>query len=301
MLQVIPKFILNFLSYLYRLNKSPSLKISGDEYMKWYYAERKKPFGPIDENEFRSLIENGTITPITLVWRSGMKEWQPLSEVSVPETAKPEEKKDVEVPAELRVFEEVETEYEPVENFLDCSACGQEFDRLEMIFYRNQWICPSCKALSAEKPEDTKPIAAGGLQYGDFWVRAVAKIIDVFILGSIGMFISFFLGFFIAPTYDSEVSMTFNILANFVQIVIAVSYTTYFLGKYSATPGKMACHLKVVTPVGGKISYSQACYRYFAEILSSLIFCIGYLMAIFDKQRRTLHDRIAGTRVVKSH
>jgi uncharacterized RDD family membrane protein YckC len=270
--------------------------------MKWYYAERKKPFGPIDEKEFQGLIEHGIIMPDTLVWRSGMKEWKPLSEVNLTkEVPDPKEIAETEKPAEFKSVEEVETEYESVESLSDCSQCGKEFDRHEMIFYRNQWICPPCKALLTEKPQDSTTIEAGGLQYAGFWVRAGAKVIDIFILWTIGMLISIFLGFFISPTYDPEVSMTFPILANLFQIVIAVTYTTYFLGKYSATPGKMACHLKVVTPDGGKVSYSQACYRYFAEIISSLIFCIGYLIAIFDAERRTLHDRIAGTRVVRNH
>jgi hypothetical protein len=61
--------------------------------MKWYYAERKKPFGPIDEKEFQGLIEHGIIMPDTLVWRSGMKEWKPLSEVNLTkEVPDPKEK-----------------------------------------------------------------------------------------------------------------------------------------------------------------------------------------------------------------
>jgi uncharacterized RDD family membrane protein YckC len=252
--------------------------------MKWYYAERKKPFGPIDEKEFQSMIDNGIIMPDTLVWRSGMKEWKPLSEVSLTEPTDNRETDVTEEPAtakavepaktkavEEKTFEEVETDYEPVEN-----------------------------SIMAEKPSDST-MAAGKMQYADFWVRAGAKIIDIFILWTIGIMVTFFLGFFVSPTYDPEVSMTFPVLANIFQLIIAVTYTTYFLGKYSATPGKMACHLKVVTPDGGKVSYSQAGYRYFAEIISSLIFGIGYLIAIFDIERRTLHDRIAGTRVVRNH
>ncbi|HET6371045.1 MAG TPA: RDD family protein, partial [Nitrospiria bacterium] len=42
-----------------------------------------------------------------------------------------------------------------------------------------------------------------------------------------------------------------------------------------------------------------ACGRYFAEILSGIILCIGYIMAAFDDEKRALHDRICGTRVIK--
>ncbi len=267
--------------------------------MKWYYAERKKPIGPIDEEQFQSLIDNGTIKPDTLIWRSGMKEWKPLSEVNIAEIGASEETTEYEKHEEIKTVEEVEAEYEPVDNLMVCSQCGKEFDRQEMILYQDHWICPLCKVIPEERAEEAS-VAGEGLQYANFWVRAGAKLIDIFILWTIGMFVTFFLGFFISPSYDPEGSMTFPILANFFQLIIAVSYTTYFLGKYSATPGKMACHLKVVTPDGGKVSYSQACYRYFAEIISSLIFCIGYLIAIFDIERRTLHDRIAGTRVVRN-
>jgi len=73
-----------------------------------------------------------------------------------------------------------------------------------------------------------------------------------------------------------------------------------YLGRYGATPGKMAVKIRVVTPDGGPISYGRATGRFFADILSGMICYIGYLMVAFDKeQRRALHDHICGTRVVK--
>jgi uncharacterized RDD family membrane protein YckC len=84
-----------------------------------------------------------------------------------------------------------------------------------------------------------------------------------------------------------------------VSMVVAAVYQIFFLGKFGATPGKMALRLRVVTPTGGKISYARACGRYFAEILSSIILCIGYIMAAFDDQKRALHDYICNTRVIR--
>jgi uncharacterized RDD family membrane protein YckC len=80
--------------------------------------------------------------------------------------------------------------------------------------------------------------------------------------------------------------------------VIAIGYETFFIGKYGATPGKMACKIKVVTADGGKVSYLLAFGRYFAKVLSSLTCLIGYIMAAFDDEKRALHDRICNTRVV---
>jgi uncharacterized RDD family membrane protein YckC len=76
-------------------------------------------------------------------------------------------------------------------------------------------------------------------------------------------------------------------------------YTIFFLGKYGATPGKMVCRLVVVTAEGGKITYARAAGRFFAEILSALICYVGYLLAAFDEEKKTLHDRICDTRVVQ--
>jgi uncharacterized RDD family membrane protein YckC len=90
------------------------------------------------------------------------------------------------------------------------------------------------------------------------------------------------------------------VISNLLQIAIAAAYTTWLLGRYGATLGKMACKIKVVTPDGGSVSYARALGRYFAEILSAMIFSIGYIMAAFDDQKRTLHDRICNTRVVKT-
>jgi uncharacterized RDD family membrane protein YckC len=38
--------------------------------------------------------------------------------------------------------------------------------------------------------------------------------------------------------------------------------------------------------------------RFSAEILSGLIFYIGYIMVAFDSEKRALHDRICNTRVI---
>jgi uncharacterized RDD family membrane protein YckC len=82
-------------------------------------------------------------------------------------------------------------------------------------------------------------------------------------------------------------------------VVALISYEIFFLGKYGATPGKMACKIRVVTGEGDSITYGRAAGRAFAERLSGLICYIGYLMVAFDSsQKRALHDRICNTRVI---
>ena len=57
--------------------------------------------------------------------------------------------------------------------------------------------------------------------------------------------------------------------------------------------------LKIVRPDGAPITYLRAFGRYFAEILSTLILFIGFMMAGWDEEKRALHDRICDTRVIR--
>ena len=83
-----------------------------------------------------------------------------------------------------------------------------------------------------------------------------------------------------------------------IRLALSLAYEVYFLTTKGATPGKMAVGLKVTTADGGPISVGLAVGRYFAKILSSLTLCIGFIIAGFDREKRSLHDHICGTRVV---
>jgi len=165
-----------------------------------------------------------------------------------------------------------------------------------MIHYGNSWVCATCKPTFFQKIREGLPVG-GELAYADFWIRARAKIIDWIIIGIVSFLILTSIGFIMAGSFFR---LPVFIISNLIRIVFAAAYTTWFLGKFAATPGKMACRLKVVTSTGRRISYRRALGRHFAAILSGLILSIGYLMAAFDHQKRTLHDRICNTRVVKA-
>jgi uncharacterized RDD family membrane protein YckC len=98
---------------------------------------------------------------------------------------------------------------------------------------------------------------------------------------------------------EAKVSWEFFGVQQFIGLLIPALYGTWFIGRFAATPGKMACGLRVVTADAGQVSYARALGRHFAEYLSSLILTIGYIMAAFDSEKRGLHDRICNTRVVR--
>ncbi|KPA12599.1 RDD domain containing protein [Candidatus Magnetomorum sp. HK-1] len=136
-----------------------------------------------------------------------------------------------------------------------------------------------------------------GLIYAGFWPRFFAKLIDWAICGLI---ISVF---HVSESYDNSViivSNHFNFLFfSFIKWCIPALYTVIFLVNYNATPGKMAFSLKVISKNQKQLSYGIALARYLMEIISAFIFFLGYMISIFDAQKRTLHDRICHTYVVK--
>jgi uncharacterized RDD family membrane protein YckC len=150
---------------------------------------------------------------------------------------------------------------------------------------------------------------SGPFNYAGFWIRFGAYIIDAIILGIANFIFQAIYSLVIDlpdmsdalvnnPQMFREFIFSFMILF-LVQFAIAVGYPTFFVGKYSATPGKMACGLKVIRPDGSRVSYLRALARYLAQILSGLILCIGFLMIAFDDECRSLHDRICDTRVIR--
>ena len=85
-----------------------------------------------------------------------------------------------------------------------------------------------------------------------------------------------------------------------IGIGIGLSYEIIFVRKFDATPGKMALGIKLLRPDGSKLSVGRIVGRYFANYLNVFTLLIGYIILVFDDERRALHDRICDTRVIKS-
>lgn len=190
-----------------------------------------------------------------------------------------------------------------------CVVSGRSHPRREMIQYEKKWI-------SAERREEffqrqREGIAQPGqFIYGDFWPRFRAKFVDGFIhfvMGAIinvGLALALFdsANYFAAPArfVGTPQLLKFQVLSNLISVLLGVAYAWFFLSRYSATPGKMLLGLKVVRADGSALSTGRIIGRHFAEWLSSLTLVIGYVIAASDAERRTLHDRICDTRVIKA-
>jgi len=145
---------------------------------------------------------------------------------------------------------------------------------------------------------DAQPAGAAQVAYGGFWIRLVAYIIDAILISLVFGVVTAIFGVRYMDMDDmSQIDPTVNLLS------LAVAWLYFALMESSergATVGKMAMGLRVVTDDGRRLSFMNATGRYFAKILSALIFCIGFIMIAFTERKRGLHDMIASTLVIKT-
>jgi uncharacterized RDD family membrane protein YckC len=141
-----------------------------------------------------------------------------------------------------------------------------------------------------ESPPPPPPLSLPSLgsahfSYGGFWIRTLAALIDSLILGVAA--------FFLRPRLG-EIAPLITFVGNWLYFSLMESSGS------QATVGKVVCGLRVTDTQGQRISFGRATGRYFAKVLSALTLFIGYLMVGWTRQKRGLHDFIAGTLVVRA-
>jgi len=252
--------------------------------MNLYYADGGRQVGPIDKTELQSLIKNRKVDSQTLVWQPGMQGWEKLG---------------LFVRRKAHGGSQAVQTASPVKQSL-CSECGQTFAENDMIRFAEAWVCAGCKPLFVQKIKEGVTIA-GEMEYAGFWIRVGAWFIDYIILAIVSAIVYVPLTFMGFSSFDEPAAFAIiQLVSGVLNFIIPAVYESWFVGKYAATPGKMACKLKVVMSEGDPVSFARAIGRHFAKYISGLILGIGYIMAGFDEQKRALHDRICDTRVIKS-
>ena len=253
--------------------------------MNWYYALNGQQQGPVNEAELQRLLQAGTINLNTLVWREGLADWQPIS------SAMPNSSSGTPTPPPT-----------PTSNLTE--VAGVQFNIENKDIYVQQMR--------------EGVLYNANQEYAGFWIRLVAKFIDgivqnIFFYGL--MFILSLLGLDLMSTFQSMEQLQgqgeptpeqITQLLSAIGLMTAVGfgfqilYNAIMIGKFGATVGKMAFRLKVVNADNTPVSMGKAFGRAFADVVSGFTCMIGYVIAAFDSQKRSLHDHIASTRVIVS-
>lgn len=253
--------------------------------MQWYYANDGQRLGPVPHAELERLVQTGTIVADTLVWRQGMDRWQTLAEVKA---------------ADPSLINDAPPPLPPPEP----EAAGEA-------------AAPARRPMRLEPDEG--PAAPEVLLYAGFWRRAGAFLVDLAVWFAVWQILS---NIVVAQFFPEAVPLAERIAASgggrayqpsqeemmllfqlmgilmLVGLVLAIIYDAVFLLRFSATPGKLLCGLRVVHATGRPIGFIRIVARCLAKILSGFTLGIGYLIAAFDDQKRGLHDYVCGTRVI---
>jgi uncharacterized RDD family membrane protein YckC len=262
--------------------------------MNWHYVYQGQQAGPVTEEELLTLVREGKLSEETLVWREGMPNWIAFHQAGLPTASAAPQAPPLIPPAPLNPNEVV------------CVECRRIFPIDETIPHGNVRVCAGCKPVFLQKLAEGARLNSAELEYAGFWIRFAAKLIDGLILGvPVGVIFAVTMmsgGISSTPGRPPTAANIFGpFLLMFLRVgvlALKVGYEIFFLGKYGATPGKMVCKLQAVSSDGTRFTYGRATGRAFAEILSAWTCYIGYLIVVFDGQKRALHDHICNTRVV---
>ena len=86
------------------------------------------------------------------------------------------------------------------------------------------------------------------------------------------------------------------------QVYLVIVAGLYFVAQWvrgGQTLPMKTWHLKLVSSDDRAVSLRQAAVRYAAALGGLALFGAGFLWALVDRDRRFLHDRLAGTRLVR--
>ena len=158
----------------------------------------------------------------------------------------------------------------------------------------------------APTPEYVAPPA-----YAGFWIRVLASIIDSLVLTP--LYIPLAIRMIDRMNITSSTSIT---SIDFAQVsgevigwtlvlqFVRYAYEFVMIGQWNATVGKFAVGIRVRRMDGSPATWREAALRPLLELIIgvlkiSLASLLDDLWMLWDKQKQTLHDKVASTIVVK--
>jgi uncharacterized RDD family membrane protein YckC len=144
----------------------------------------------------------------------------------------------------------------------------------------------------ADPVKDGAPLGAPGVRLG-------AAAIDHLLLAGVDAVVIYFTTRIAGLAMGGWAALPPAPMVAFL-LMLKLSYFAAFTAVGGQTIGKMALGLRVVGADRLPIDGALAVKRTLAGAVSGLLLGLGFVPAFFDGERRTLHDRVARTRVVSS-
>ena len=138
-------------------------------------------------------------------------------------------------------------------------------------------------------------------------VRFFAVFLDAMVMALFAFVLVFVFGLFVGILGQSDSGLLQTMagivgaIVYLILILFQFFYYGYFWSRNGQSPGKKLLGVQVVQTGGGNLSFLMAGLRgTLGYWISGLIFGLGFIWAIFDANNETWHDKIFGTKVVRS-
>ncbi|MSQ32604.1 MAG: hypothetical protein EXR59_05185 [Dehalococcoidia bacterium] len=172
-----------------------------------------------------------------------------------------------------------------------CSACGAVNEESDRFCFK----CglPLGAATQASRREHVR---AG------FMIRLGAYLVDQIVLFLVGFVLLSIFMEAINPgitANQDELTVLQQVIIYTAGVAINIVYYTISIGKWGRTIGKRIFGLQVLTADGKKVGYLRAFVRFLCYYVDFLTLFFGFFMIAWNKDRRGLHDLLAGTIVIR--
>ena len=232
-----------------------------------HYGIRGQRFGPVDLHTFVERIRAGQLSAEDFVWDDDLDDWIPLRRYAVL----------------LASLEE---------------AIPDELDPED----------PRLHPLGSDPEGEVAELVPAG-----FALRLVAFVIDNLVL-LIPMMVwsAFFQNItgtdpvtieMILEASEAELDALldqYTLLSGGAFLIQGIYHALLESSPWQATLGKRALGIRVTNENGERIGIVRAFARHFGRLLCQITFMIGYLMILLTARGQGLHDRVAGTLVVRN-
>jgi len=133
----------------------------------------------------------------------------------------------------------------------------------------NPYAAPTAPVADTGVPDNAFANAEQEVEYGGFWRRVGAQVLDALILAPLGLLAYF----------GAQFSRLFYLYWLVPSVLIALFYSVYLVRRYGGTPGKRILDLRIVMTDGSPITGSAAFLRYSVMLVLSTIPSIGMAIA----------------------
>jgi uncharacterized RDD family membrane protein YckC len=256
--------------------------------MNWYYLENGVQRGPITEADFPALFQTGALGTGTYLWREGMAEWKTYGELlqgSTPSGATSPQSPPSDAAA-TRTGE--------------CSRCGDIVPYADLQRIGTSALCPKCQT-GYQRVAQIGFGKDASVEYAQPLLRLMAAILDdiICVAGAVAIVVG---GHIVARQFVSDPDQLANIGIGLV-VAMVMWILFYFVGQIArsgATIGMKLFKIKVVTVSGLPVGVIRAFWRLLAIRLVNVFTAgLGHLIVFLSKEKRSLHDFLCGTIVIK--